>query len=241
MLLALGLSLMNDRVNAQELQRSHSERPMREAKAPAELYARDCAVCHGPAGEGTPRGPTITESGPALVHFMLTSGYMPIDDPGQRMRRKDPRYSREEIEALTAYVSTFVHGPEVEEVEPKPDAVIHGGELYRFHCASCHQFAGVGGVLLGSRPAPSLHSASATEVAEALRTGPGTMPAFSEAVLSREDAEAIASYVTLVLQQPRDPGGIAAGHTGPLSEGLLAVFGGLAAMLAGCFWIGGRG
>lgn len=227
------------RAHAAEIEK---QRPKgsQQTSNPRQLYLRDCAFCHGADGSGTSRAPSIRESGPAQVHFMLTTGYMPLEDESQRMRRKQPNYTDEEIEELTEHISTFVTGPEVEEVEVKEKEVSHGGELFRFHCASCHQLAGVGGVLVGSRPAPTLHYATAQEVVEALRTGPGTMPAFSEKEIGNDDAKAIASYVVLELQNPRDDGGIAAGHTGPFSEGLVIALAGLLAIVVGCMWIGER-
>lgn len=226
-------------VNAAEVERQRPKGSQQESN-PRQLYLRDCAFCHGADGSGTSRAPSIRESGPAQVHFMLTTGYMPLEDESQRMRRKQPAYSDEEIEALTEYTSTFITGPRVEEVEVDEKEVAHGGELFRFHCASCHQLAGVGGVLVGSRPAPTLHYATAQEVVEALRTGPGTMPSFSEKEIGNDDAKAIASYIVLELQHPRDDGGIAAGHTGPFSEGMVIGLVGLLAIVIACMWIGER-
>lgn len=231
--------LLTTGAHAAEVERQRSRGSQQESN-PRQLYLRDCAFCHGADGSGTSRAPSIQESGPAQVHFMLTTGYMPLEDDSQRMRRKQPAYTDEEIEALTEHISTFITGPAVEEVEVDEKDVSHGGELFRFHCASCHQLAGVGGVLVGSRPAPTLHYASAQEVVEALRTGPGTMPAFSEEEIGSEDAKAIASYIVLELQNPRDDGGIAAGHTGPFSEGLVIALAGLLAIVVGCMWIGDR-
>lgn len=219
------------------------EEPL-EPRPPAEsaqrLFQRDCAVCHGPRGGGTSDGPSIEESGTAAVHFMLTTGYMPLEDPEQETFRRPPAYSDAQIAALVDYVDQFTSGPEVPDVTVDEDAVARGGELFRLHCAACHQFVGTGGILVGAEEAPTLHHATTVEVVEALRVGPGTMPAFSEDDISPDGADAIASFVDLVVREPGDPGGVSLGHFGPWSEGFVAWFVGLGALLVLAGWIGKR-
>lgn len=214
------------------------------------LFQRDCVICHGPEGQGTERAPSIVDDGTASVHFMLTSGYMPLIDPytprgddappDQRMRRREPAYSPEQIDAIVAYAATIVEGPEIPEVDASEDRVAKGGRLYRLHCAACHQMIGTGGVLVDRKYAPTLAHASAVETVEVLRTGPGTMPKYSEEQISPEEADAIAAYVVHVIQQPQDPGGFGFGHLGPFSEGAVAWFLGIAALLGISLWIGER-
>lgn len=236
----LGLSLVGRAVHAAEPKGAEKYRPLPPADSPQELWLRDCAVCHGADASGTSRGPDLREVGTASVHFTLTTGYMPLDDPRHRMRRREPRYTQAEIDGLTAYVGTMIKGPQYKEVSSDPKLVVKGGELYREHCAACHQFAGTGGILIDDRPAPTLHWATATEVSEAIRTGPGTMPSFSEKTISDEESKAIASFVVDELRDPTDVGGLAVGHTGPFSEGLITWAVALVAILAGCYWIGRR-
>jgi ubiquinol-cytochrome c reductase cytochrome c subunit len=76
-------------------------------------------------------------------------------------------------------------------------------------------------------------------VAEAIRVGPGTMPVFSEKTLSADDVDAIAAYVQY-LRRPSDPGGIAAGHIGPVTEGAVGWLIGFGLLLGVCRWIGTR-
>lgn len=218
--------------------------PLEERPDPDEgeqLFLRDCAVCHGFDGTGTARGPDITDDGTGGTHFMLTSGYMPIHDPDEPLRRKQPFYDEREIELLVDHVAGIVRsGPPVPDVEPDPAVIAEGGELFRLHCAACHQFLGTGGVLVGANEAPTLHHSTPVETVEAVRFGPGTMPMFSESEIDEDQAAAIATYVALGIRQPRDEGGISIGHFGPWSEGFVAWFGGLGAILLGCAWIGKR-
>ncbi len=216
-------------------------KPRGAVDSPEELFLRDCAYCHGTRGEGTNRGPSLETSGTALVHFMLSTGRMPVADPSrQTLQRREPYYSEEEIAGLVEYIGQFTTGPEVPEVNAEPALQAEGGELYRLHCAQCHQFLGTGGVLYGSDFAPALHGSSAVEVVEAIRTGPGTMPEYSEEQISPEQADAIAAFVVHEIQQPEDQGGQALGHFGPFSEGAAASLAGLAVLLAVTLWIGRR-
>lgn len=215
-------------------------KPRPAAESPEELFGRDCAYCHGPEGQGTNQGPSLETSGTALVHFMLSTGRMPIPDPYQPLRHRAPYYSEEEIAGLVDYVGQFTRGPEVPEVNAEPALQAEGGELYRLHCAQCHQFLGTGGVLYGSDYAPALHQSTAVQVVESLRTGPGTMPKFSEEQISPEEADAIAAFVVHEIQQPEDEGGQALGHFGPFSEGAAASLAGLAVLLVVTLWIGRR-
>ena len=82
------------------------------------------------------------------------------------------------IDALVAYVSRLVPGgPPIPSVDPAAGDLADGGQLFRAQCAACHQWAGEGGALL-HREAPSLGPATPTQLAEAVRTGPGAMPTF---------------------------------------------------------------
>lgn len=228
-------------VSAQE--RQEQERP--EATDARQLFQRDCAVCHGASGQGTTRAPAITEAGTAAVDYMVRTGRMPPPNAardGYRvvrpLERTDPAYSEEQIQALVEHTATFVDGPEVPEVNLDGSLEGEGGELFRLNCASCHQFAGNGGVLIDDE-APTIRHSTPIEVAEAIRVGPGTMPAFPERLLSDEEVDAIASYVD-ALQRTPDPGGIALLHFGPFSEGAVAWIVGIGALLATAKWIGRR-
>jgi ubiquinol-cytochrome c reductase cytochrome c subunit len=204
------------------------------------LFQRDCVVCHGPLGEGTNRGPGITDEGAAGVDFVLRTGRMPLSNPDEPMRRRAAKYTDDEIAAIVDHARTFVEGPEVPEVAVDPQTVARGGELFRRHCAACHQMVGTGGVLVGERPSPALLRADPTEVVEALRYGPGTMPRFSPETLSDAEATAVATYVAEVIRSPRDAGGFSLGHFGPWTEGADADEPGDGALLAVSGWIGRR-
>jgi len=189
---------------------------------PRLVYLRDCATCHGANGHGTNRGPTLEQVGPASVDLVLTTGRMPMSDPTDQMKRREPAYSAPLIAALVSYVSELVPGgPRVPSVDIANADVALGGAIYREQCAACHQAAGQGGVLIGQE-SPSLQRSTPVQVAEAMRTGLGTMPVFGPTAVSERDLNGVAAYVS-EFQHPTDPGGAALWHLGPIAEGAAAL------------------
>ena len=220
------------------------------------LYLRDCAWCHGGSAEGTPRAPDLRQAprGAADVDFVIRTRRMPLRKPDDPMRRGAATtvYSAADRAAIVAYLRTLTGaGPAVPAVAAEaPGGLAHGAELYLANCAACHSSTGVGGTLSAAPKAgvqagapetfvPPVTSSSRTEVAEAIRVGPGTMPVFGPDTLSDDDVTAVATYVQY-LRHPSDPGGLAAGHIGPVSEGAVGWVIGLGLLLAVSRWIGTR-
>ncbi|MDG4798231.1 c-type cytochrome [Micromonospora sp. WMMD1082] len=187
------------------------------------LYFRDCAACHGQRGAGTAQGPSITDAGAASVDFQLSTGRMPPASPRDERRRSEPAYGPEDLDALVRYVAGFGDGPPIPQVGPGDLGT--GRVLYLANCAACHSATGTGGMLSGGRIAPSLLGATAVQVAEAVRVGPGAMPVYPESLLDAEDVNAVVAYVEALQnrRQDLDPGGLALGRIGPLHEGVVAV------------------
>lgn len=217
-----------------------------------DLYLKDCAWCHGRVGRGTDRGPDLVSgtNGPALVDFTLSTGRMPIDDPDERMRRRDPTYTPEQIEAIVDFSRELgAPGPEIPELDLASAELSHGNELYQENCAACHSTTGIGGALTQGRLtgssgevstsfiAPPVLESSAIQVAEAIRAGPGTMPVFGEETFGPEDLDAIVAYV-MYLQTPDNAGGASAGRIGPVAEGAVGWIIGLGLLLIAARWMG---
>ena len=212
------------------------------ATRPAQaIYLSDCAVCHGADATGTATGPSLIGVGTATVDFELSTGRMPLADasrtdaPGRTKRpapnrtpirtgetpsRHAPAYSPADEAALVAYVQTLIGpgGPQIP-TDLHGD-VAAGGELYRLNCAACHSWAGSGGALV-EREAPNLYDATAVQTAEAIRVGPGRMPAFGRAALSNAQLADVTTYVE-ELRHPADRGGLSLAHLGPVGEGAAA-------------------
>jgi ubiquinol-cytochrome c reductase cytochrome c subunit len=207
-----------------------------DAKA---VYLSDCAVCHGADGRGTTTGPSLVGVGAASANYQLTTGRMPLSAPGAIAHRQPPKYDQATIEGLEAIVAGFGAGPAVPELDLSGADVAAGGEIYRLNCAACHQAVGQGGAL-EHREAPPLTEATPTQIAEAVRLGPGQMPSFGHAAIDDKGLADLAAYVTQQLQHPNDAGGLAIGHLGPVPEGAIAIIVGLGLAVLITIWIGDR-
>ncbi len=207
-----------------------------------QLYLTGCVSCHGDRGVGVAgRGPTLIGAGDAAVHFYVGTGRMPAaEGTYAQSRRKDPVFDAGQIDALAAYIRTFGgEGPPVPVVDTQDADLALGGALYRANCAACHNAAGIGGALSYGNYAPTLDEATAQQVVEAMRIGPGQMPVFDERLISAEDANAIAAYVEY-LRHPDDPGGFSLGRVGPVTEGFVALLFGLGGVFVISVWVVGR-
>jgi len=203
------------------------------------LSLRDCAWCHGSQGQGTNRGPSLIGVGAADADFWLSTGRMPIPKPEQNPPRGPPPYTPTQLRAPAAFVAVLAPGPPIPTVDVAGGSLAAGAEAYRDNCAACHSSTGAGGALTSGLQAPSLRFATPVQVVEAIRLGPGTMPAFGPDAIADSQATAIARYVQ-ILRSPDDRGGDGLGHLGPIPEGLVAWLVGLLAILVVVRWIGER-
>jgi ubiquinol-cytochrome c reductase cytochrome c subunit len=203
------------------------------------VFLRDCAVCHGADGRGTDLGPDLRGAGTAGIDYQLSTGRMPLSSPGAESSRSTAKYSPATIRALVAYVHGLVGGgPAIPNVDAATGSLQTGGSIYRLNCAACHAWSGDGGALL-NRAAPSVHPATEVQIAEAIRTGPGNMPAFGTAAITRDQLDSVIRYVRH-LDHPDDRGGLALGHLGPLAEGAVAILLALGVLVVAVRWIGTR-
>jgi ubiquinol-cytochrome c reductase cytochrome c subunit len=196
------------------------------------VYLGDCAFCHGVDATGTNRGPSLQGVGDASVDFYLSTGRMPVGEEVQDPQRKAPAYDDAEIKGIVSYVSSLGAGtgPPIPDVNLPSANLVEGEKLYTENCASCHSSVGAGGALTSGRYAPTLRPSTPTQIAEAIRVGPGTMPLFGADTLSTDQVDSIARYV-VYLQHPDDRGGFASGHIGPITEGMIAFVVGLGGLL----------
>jgi ubiquinol-cytochrome c reductase cytochrome c subunit len=185
------------------------------------LFQESCSSCHGLDARGVPgQGPTLRGAGAGAADFYLRTGRMPLQvQPGEQPLRAQPRFSESKIRALVAYVGSL-GGPGVPRPHPQDGSLSEGMSLFTSSCAGCHAISGKGGVAIGAY-APPLGEATATQVAEAVRTGPYVMPAFGPRQISNSQLDSIIRYVQLT-QDPDDRGGWGIGHIGPVPEGLVA-------------------
>jgi ubiquinol-cytochrome c reductase cytochrome c subunit len=206
----------------------------------ASLYAASCAACHGPGGEGTPSGPALTNAGAAAVDVMLRTGRMPLADPGQPVRRGRPAFAEPDIQALVAYVAAFGDGPAIPTVTITDGTDLAAGRAeYVATCAACHGAGGSGDAVGGGAIAPPLLGTAPTQVGEAIRIGPGAMPAFDPQQVGDAQLSEIAAYLAF-LRDRAAPGGATVGGVGPVAEGYVGWIVYLVILLGLTRWIGRR-
>ena len=216
-----------------------------------QLFAGNCASCHGSTGGGITRssgkrgvpslngeGPSLRGSGARAADFYLRTGYMPLSDPRAQPTRSGSPFTARERRALVAYVASLGNGPPIPHPQTAGASLPRGQRLFTEHCAGCHQVVAEGGIVTGAR-VPQLKGLSSVEIAEAVREGPYLMPHFSRTAISDSDLNAIIAYVQSV-DHPDDRGGWGIDHLGPLPEGAVAWLLAGAALVALCMVIGRR-
>jgi ubiquinol-cytochrome c reductase cytochrome c subunit len=245
---------------------AHSQEPLvstnsADILAGSLLFQAHCQSCHGYQGRGGENGaPALVSAGAAAADFYLSTGRMPLNNPGNEPLQHRPAFTPLQIRQLVAYVNalpeivgTNVYGPTIPVVnplcstavapEPNPTGCVtlsEGQQLFALNCAQCHQAAGAGGMLSKGNVVPTLRNANITQVAEAIRVGPEPMPTFGTGIFNQQEMSAIAQYVQY-LKKPTSPGGLGISHFGPVAEGFIGVIIGFGVVLFGVRMIGTRG
>jgi ubiquinol-cytochrome c reductase cytochrome c subunit len=145
-------------------------------------------------------------------------------------------------------VSLGGKGPDVPVVDPAAGSLPQGEELFQANCAACHSATGIGGTLTAGRgdsasinrsgnQVPGLFRATPTDIAEAMRAGPGTMPVFGKPAFSDQEVDSIIRYL-LYIRSGQNRGGGDLGRVGPVAEGAVAWIVGLGAIVALARWMG---
>jgi ubiquinol-cytochrome c reductase cytochrome c subunit len=215
----------------------------------AQLYAGNCASCHGVDGGGVnpPRpgaggvqgaGPPLRGVGARSADLYLRAGYMPLGKPSEQPSRSRPSFDEHELQALIDYVAGLGPGPPIPKVDPAQGDIAQGQRVFTEHCAGCHQVVGRGGVVTGAR-VPPLQDATAVQIAEAVRTGPYLMPRFSPHQINERELNSLVAYV-LSTRHPPDRGGWGIGNIGPVPEGIVTWLLAAVVLIAVCRMIGKR-
>ena len=217
-----------------------------------ELFLVGCSFCHGQNGEGirtengNQLGPPLAGVGAAAVDFQVSTGRMPMAQPGAQAPRKRPAYSEEEVAALAAYVASLGPGPAIPDEsdystegmtdEEREEAVSRGGQIFLTNCTACHNFAGSGGAMPEGGYAPKIRGVEPRFIYEAMLTGPQNMPNFSNTNLTPEEKRDVIAYLESLDETP-EYGGFGMGGIGPVSEGMFAWLVGIGGCVAFAIWI----
>jgi ubiquinol-cytochrome c reductase cytochrome c subunit len=213
----------------------------------AALYGTFCASCHGDRGQGSSIAPPLIGRPAVDIHFMLDTGRMPAAAPNVNEIARSPRFTERQMTQLVGYILRFSpRGAPSTLPRLMPGNVDRGRELFSENCAQCHGATGDGASVGSENVAPSLATATAYQIAEAIRAGPGVMPQFGPDVLRDGDVDDIAAYVIFVQRHANIPngpnaGGFSLAHLGPVAEGFVAWLFGLGALVLFVRSIGTRG
>jgi ubiquinol-cytochrome c reductase cytochrome c subunit len=216
------------------ISRPSNEGQLSDGELGAQLYAGNCASCHGVAGQGSTgkrstrdtgnvegRGPSLQGVGEQAADFYLRTGYMPLRTPDEQPWRRRVLFTKRELNALIKYVGKLGGGgPPIPKPAPEHGHLAEGLRMFTTHCAGCHQVVGEGGYVTDVR-VPRLKEATPTQIAEAVRIGPYLMPRFSKKAISDRQLDSIVSYIE-ASKKPHDRGGWGIGHIGPVPEGMVA-------------------
>ncbi len=206
------------------------------------LFIENCSSCHGIDASGSVRAPNLVGLGPATIQFWVTTGRMPLSNPIIQPIRKPSRFNSSQTLDIVAYVSSLGPGgiliPNMNGVNSA--SISDGASLFALNCAGCHTITGAGDALASGAYAPSLHQATPTQVAEAIRTGPANMPRFNSGNISDAHLNDIVKYVTQGIQRPNNAGGWGLGGVGPVAEGFIGLLIGVGLLVLASLWIGER-
>ena len=205
------------------------------------LFNANCSTCHGFGAVGNPGiAPSLIGTGAASVDFQMSTGRMPAKEAGAENGRTSPvKFTQQQIYEIADYVASLGGGP------PIPDAqqvstvgadTALGYQLFSANCSQCHNAGLSGGALTYGKFAPPLTQATATQIYEAMLTGPEAMPVFSDGAIPPQAKRDMIAYILQTRAEP-NPGGLSLGRTGPITEGLVVFLGGIGFLVLISMWL----
>jgi ubiquinol-cytochrome c reductase cytochrome c subunit len=204
------------------------------------LFKANCATCHGYGGVGNAGvAPSLIGAGAAAVDFQMSTGRMPAKENFAENERKPTLFTQQEIYQIADYVQSLGGGPTIPDAQQVSSAgadTALGEELFSANCAQCHNAGLSGGALTYGKDAPPLTAATATQIYEAMLTGPEAMPVFGDGAVSPQAKRDIIAYVLETRSEP-NPGGLSLGRLGPVTEGLVIFLGGMGFLVLIAMWI----
>ncbi len=214
--------------------------PQSDINAGKSLFDATCSTCHGLSGQGNPGiAPSLIGAGAAAVDFQMSTGRMPAKEVGAENERKPTTFTQQQIYEIADYIQSLGGGPTIPDAQQVSTAgadTALGEELFSANCAQCHNAGLSGGALTYGKDAPPLTQATATQIYEAMLTGPEAMPVFSDGAISPQAKRDIIAYILETRSEP-SPGGLSLGRMGPVTEGLLVFLGGMGFLVLVAMWL----
>jgi ubiquinol-cytochrome c reductase cytochrome c subunit len=168
------------------------------------LYNVHCSSCHAANGVGSQKAPELIDAGAAAADFYLSTGRMPLNNPGDQALRHAPFFNATQIRQLVAYVNNLGvvanrRGPTIPNVSPVCDTSGGAGNVadaqkgdYGFEGGGGH-----GGKLGGSGTGPCTTLAEGQQIFTLNcsqchdASGSGGMLSHGDIVPSVKDATAV--------------------------------------------------
>jgi len=204
-----------------------------------QIFQQTCATCHGLVAQGTSVAPSLIGVGAAAVYFQVSTGRMPLREPGAQAPRKPPQLTEAQTRAVAEYIQSLGGGPPIPtaaQVSTVGANLALGQALFTANCTQCHNFVGAGGALTYGKYAPALTASTPTQIYTAMLTGPEAMPVFNDTTITPSEKRDIIAYITATRAQV-NPGGFSLGRIGPVTEGIFAFLGMLFFMVLAGMWI----
>lgn len=193
------------------------------------LYKAQCSSCHGANLEGAD-APSLRNVSRMKVEFDLTTGRMPRSDAGSTTAKAPPLLPAQ-IDAIVDFVMSRSHGSNAQIYVSPTGNIQRGRALFIANCSACHGVTAKGTAVGFGMRAPNLDSSTPTQLAQAIRIGPGVMPVFDRHTLSGAEVSDIVRYVKVLQRSPLQAGGIPLGNIGAVAEGMVAWILGLGLMV----------
>lgn len=227
-----------------ELPGGNSAATAEDIEAGYRLFVANCASCHGTNGEGNgTSGPPLAGAGYAAADFQISTGRMPMAEPGVQAPRNDyiDIFTTEEIHQLSSYVASLGPGPDMPEAQWLDASLgdpANGGRIFRTNCAMCHNSSGSGGALTRGKFAPSLMNVEEKDLYNAMATGPQSMPVFNDDNLTPEEKRDVIAFLKFIEDGGNDYGGHSLGSLGPAGDALFVWTFGVGILIAAAVWLG---
>jgi ubiquinol-cytochrome c reductase cytochrome c subunit len=219
---------------------AQSPTPQSDINAGKALFDATCSTCHGLDAQGNAGiAPSLIGAGAAAVDFQMSTGRMPAKEVGAENERKPTTFTQQQIYEIADYVESLGGGPTIPDAQQVSTAgadTALGEELFTANCAQCHNAGLSGGALTYGKDAPPLTQATATQIYEAMLTGPEAMPVFGNGVVSPQAKRDIIAYI-LETRSETSPGGLSLGRMGPVTEGLVIFLGGMGFLVLIAMWL----